>query len=94
MLNISAAPQIKSSVDSPTAISGLGSDNPQEPQTEQFAKVLQREVSETTDKRKNADTTSDSLENTIPPADSNTVSTAIMDAASTNYPINTINNQI
>lgn len=90
MLNISAAPQIKSSVDNPTAISGLGSDNPQEPQTEEFAKVLQREVSETTDKQKNVDTTSNSSGNTIPPANSDTVPATPVDVASTNNPISNL----
>ncbi|SFE99090.1 flagellar hook-length control protein FliK [Nitrosomonas sp. Nm166] len=50
MLNISAIPQIKSSVDNPIAISNSGGGNPQQPATEEFAKVMKREVSETTSK--------------------------------------------
>lgn len=92
MLNVSAAPQSKPSVNSPTAISSPGADDTQEPKTEEFAKVLQREVSETTDNRENAATTSDSTENTITPANSDIVPTGTMDAASTSCLINTISN--
>ena len=92
MLNISAAPQIKSSADNPITISDSGSGKPQGPETEEFAKVLQREVSETTSKREtnNAATTPDSSESTTSPADSDTVSTATTDASGTNSLINNL----
>ena len=85
MLNISAAPQIKSSADNPISLSGSGSGNKQEPATEEFAKVLQREVSETTSKREtnNTATTSESSENTTSPEDSETASAATTDTPNT-----------
>ncbi|MBA3756045.1 MAG: flagellar hook-length control protein FliK [Nitrosomonas sp.] len=85
MLNISAAPQIKSSTDNPIALSGSGSGDKQEPATEEFAKVLQREVSETTNKREtnNIVTTSESSENTTSPEDSETAAATTTDTPNT-----------
>lgn len=85
MLNISAAPQIKSSTDNPIALSGSGSGNKQEPATEEFAQVLQREVSETTSKCETNHTTSTSKssENTTSSEDSETASSATTDTPNT-----------
>lgn len=85
MLNISAAPQIKSSTDNPIALSSSGSGNKQEPTTEEFAQVLQREVSETTSKCETNHTasTSKSSENTTSPEDSETASSATTDTPNT-----------
>ncbi len=88
MLNISAAPQIKSATDNPIALNGSGSGNKQEPATEEFAKVLQREVSETASKRETNDTapTAESSENTASPENSEAAS-----ATTTDTPTNTPN---
>lgn len=85
MLNISAAPQIKSSTDNPILAGNLESGNTQEPATEEFAKVLEREVSETANKREanNAATTSEPSEKTNLPEDDATTSTTTTDTAST-----------
>ena len=94
MLNISTAPQIKSSTDNPIALngSGSGSGNKQESATEEFAKVLQREVSETTSKREtnHTATTSESSENTTSPEDSETASSATTDTPSTDNLIHSL----
>ena len=51
MLNISVAPQIKSSAENPVAMINSGSTGTKEPVVEEFGKVLEREVSEATDKQ-------------------------------------------
>lgn len=81
MLNISAASQIKSSTDNPIVLSGSGSGNKQEPATEEFAKVLQREVSETANKREtnNTTSTSESAENTASSENGEAASAATTD---------------
>lgn len=50
MLNLSVAPQIKSSAENPVAMINSGSTGAKEPIAEEFGKVLEREVSETADK--------------------------------------------
>lgn len=85
MLNISAAPQIKSSTDNPILVNNAESGNTQEPATEEFSKVLEREVSETANKREtnNTATTSESSEKTNSPEDDATTSTTTTDTAGT-----------
>ncbi|MBS0299005.1 MAG: flagellar hook-length control protein FliK [Proteobacteria bacterium] len=61
MLNISIAPQVLSSADNPAAAansgsSGAKSSGAKDPATEDFGKVLDREVSETTNKQEKNDT--------------------------------------
>lgn len=56
MLNISVAPQIKSSAENPVAMINSGSTGAKEPVAEEFGKVLEREVSETKDKRETGNT--------------------------------------
>jgi flagellar hook-length control protein FliK len=61
MLNISIAPQVLSSADNPAAVansgsSGAKSSGAKDPATEDFGKVLDREVSETTNKQEKNDT--------------------------------------
>lgn len=92
MLNISAAPQIKSSTDNPIALNSSGSSDKQEPATEEFAKVLQREVSETTSKREpnNTAQTSKPSENTTSPEDSETALAATTDIPNTNNIIHSL----
>lgn len=51
MLNISVAPQIKSSAENSVAMINSGSTGLKEPVAEEFGKVLEREVSEATDKQ-------------------------------------------
>jgi len=71
MLNISTALQIKSSTDNPISMASSGSASTKEPVTEEFGKVLEREVSEATSKRETNNTSSapESSESTIPPED-------------------------
>jgi flagellar hook-length control protein FliK len=61
MLNISVAPQIKSSAENPVAIINSGSTGTKESVAEDFGKVLEREVSEATGKHE-ANNTSDTKE--------------------------------
>ena len=56
MLNISVAPQIKSSAENPIAMISSGSTGAKEPAAEEFGKVLEREVSEATDKHETNNT--------------------------------------
>lgn len=58
MLNISVAPQIKSSAENPVAMINSGSTGTKEPIAEEFGKVLEREVSEATDKHETKNTSS------------------------------------
>lgn len=77
MLNISVAPQIKSSAENPVAMINSGSAGSKEPAAEEFGKVLEREVSEATDKQEksNASNTKEhsdsaaSLEDTVKDTD-------------------------
>ncbi len=61
MLNISVAPQIKSSAENPVAMINSGSTGTKEPVAEEFGKVLEREVSGATDKQE-TNNTSDTKE--------------------------------
>lgn len=56
MLNISIAPQIKSSSETPAAMLNSGSSGTKEPVVEEFGKVLEREVSEATNQRETNNT--------------------------------------
>ena len=56
MLTISVAPQIKSSAENPIAMISSGSTGAKEPAAEEFGKVLEREVSEATDKHETNNT--------------------------------------
>lgn len=58
MLDISIAPQIKSSAEKPVATISSGSTGAKEPITEEFGKVLEREVSEATSQRETDDNAS------------------------------------
>ena len=77
MLNISVAPQIKSSAENSVAMINSGSAGLKEPVAEEFGKVLEREVSEATDKqdKNNASSTKEhsssatSLEETVKDTD-------------------------
>lgn len=71
MLNISTAPQIKSSTDNPAAMASSGSASTKEPVTEKFGKILEREVSEAPDKHEtnNASSKPESSENALTPED-------------------------
>ena len=77
MLNISVAPQIKSSAENSVAMINSGSTGLKEPVAEEFGKVLEREVSEATDKqdKNNASSTKEhsssatSLEETVKDTD-------------------------
>lgn len=86
MLNISAAPQIKSSTDNPILAGNPEPGTTQEPATEEFSKVLEREVSGTANKREtnNATTTSEPSEKTTLPKDDDTASVATTDISGTN----------
>lgn len=56
MLNISVAPQIKSSAENPVALINSDSIGTKEPVAKEFGKVLEREVSEATDKQETNNT--------------------------------------
>lgn len=91
MLNISVAPQIKSSAENPVAMINSGSTGTKEPVVEEFGKVLEREVSEATDKQEANNTSnkkehSDSAassEDTVKDTDTDT-DTALTVATATN----------
>ena len=71
MLNISTAPQIKSSTDNPAAMASSGSASTKEPVTEEFGKILEREVSEAPDKHEtnNASSKPEPSESALTPED-------------------------
>ncbi|MEK6595882.1 MAG: hypothetical protein AABZ18_05115, partial [Pseudomonadota bacterium] len=71
MLNISIAPQIKSSTDNPAAMASSGSVSTKEPVTEEFGKILEREVSEAPDKHEtnNASSKPEPSESALTPED-------------------------
>jgi flagellar hook-length control protein FliK len=85
MLNTSPVPQIKTSTDKSMIISSSGENNTQEPAVEEFSKVLDREVSETTSKREtnNAATPSKSSDNATLPEDDGTAAAATTAATAT-----------
>lgn len=79
MLNISVAPQIKSSTENPVAIISSGSTDTKEPTAEEFGKVLEREVSEATSQHEmdgNASTAQEHSESAISSENTETTSTA------------------
>ena len=94
MLNISVAPQIKSSAENPVAMINSGSTGTKEPVAEEFGKVLEREVSEATDKqgtnntsnkKEHSDSAAASSEDTVKDTDTATATaTALTVATATN----------
>jgi len=99
MLNISVAPQIKSSAENPVALINSGSTGTKEPVAEEFGKVLEREVSEATDEQETNNTSNTkehsdnavSSENTVKDTDT-AVATASTVATATNGVNNFIQN--
>lgn len=93
MLNISAAPQIKSSAESPIMISGSEAGNTQQSSTEEFVKILERGVSEMTRKREtnhaaHKTAIAESSENAASSEEGDAAPAAITHASDTHHSIN------
>ncbi len=92
-MNIVAAPQVKSSTDNPAIVSNSTSNDTRQPTTQEFAKVLEREVSDTTHKSETSTPPAKIAESSEKETSSETNGVSInasSDTSGTNIPTNNL----